>query len=53
MLNEVRRKPEKPRAYRQGIRWVCEGAGIKEYGTTPLRAITKWHEKQATPPNRA
>jgi hypothetical protein len=43
MLNEVRRKPEKPRIRKMtGGRYECTGAGISSWGLDPNTAFLNW-----------
>ena len=58
MLNEVRRKPEKPRIFKSGFDYYCamQKTGKIERcgrGGTPRSAYEDWKAQHPTPPNRA
>lgn len=42
MLNEVRRKPEKPRISPQGKGFGCKGLRIEAWGETREEALRDW-----------
>jgi len=47
MLNEVRRKPEKPRIRRLLDNWCCKSSdGVIGFGIEPRHAYTAWVLRQ-------
>lgn len=56
MLNEVRRKPEKPRISFDGYSWACQKTGsVTGNGATPILAYVAWNwiNLSINPPTRA
>ena len=42
MLNEVRRKPEKPRMKKVGRHWICTGLNAGAAAYSPWEAYKDW-----------
>lgn len=49
MLNEVRRKPEKPWLVQRGTAWFCYCSKVQMFGKTPSQAYSRWSECQPNP----
>lgn len=44
MINEVRRKPEKPRLIQRDMAWICYCSKAQMLGKTPFQAYSRWKQ---------